>query len=66
MMKEVLKILELDKYELGIIINALNDMRNRLISEKRETDPVDEILLKVLDAPEKKRYFYRDRLVESR
>lgn len=65
-MKEVIKILELDKYELGIIINALNDMRNRLIVEQRETDPVDEVLLKVLDAPEKKRYFHRDRFAEGR
>ena len=32
-MKEVVKILELDKYEIGIIINALNDLRNRLINE---------------------------------
>ncbi len=65
-MKEVLKILELDKYELGIIINALNEMRNRLINEQRETDPVDEVLLKALDAPEKKRYFHRDRFADSR
>ena len=43
-MKEVVKILELDKYEIGIIINALNDLRNRLINEKEETDAVDEVL----------------------
>lgn len=65
-MKEVFKILELDKYELGIIINALNEMRNRLIAEQRETDPVDEVLLKALDAPEKKRYFHRDHFAEGR
>ena len=59
-MKDVYKILELDKYELGIIINALNEFRNKLIREKNETDFVDEVLLKVLDAPEKKRYFHRD------
>ena len=33
-MKEVYKILELDKYQLGIIINALNDLRNKLIQEQ--------------------------------
>ena len=65
-MKDVFKILELDKYELGIIINALNELRNKLIQEQRETDAVDEVLLKVLDAPEKKRYFHRDRFAESR
>ena len=54
-MKDIVKILELDKYELGIIINALNELRNKLIQEQRETDAVDEVLLKALDAPEKKK-----------
>ena len=56
-MKEVYKILELDKYELGIIINALNELRTKLIQEQRDTDAVDEVLLKALDAPEKKDTF---------
>ena len=64
-MKEYVKILELDKYEIGIIINALNDLRNRLINEKEETDAVDEVLLKVLDVPEKKRS-YRHRFINER
>ena len=42
-MKDVYKILELDKYELGIIINALNEFRNKLIREKHETDFIDEV-----------------------
>ncbi len=65
-MKDVYRILELDKYEMGIVINALNELRNRLIREQSETDAVDEVLLKALDAPEKKRYFHRDRFADSR
>ena len=65
-MKEVYKILELDKYQLGIIINALNDLRNKLIQEQRETDAVDEVLLKALDETKKKRYFHRDHFAEGR
>ncbi len=65
-MKDTYKILELDKYEIGVIINALNEFRNRLIRENNETDFIDEVLLKVLDAPEKKRYFHKDRFVEDR
>lgn len=61
-MKENIKVLELDKYELGIIINALNDLRSKLIREEEITDDVDEVLLKVLDAPEKKRYFPRQHI----
>ena len=65
-MKDTYKILELDKFELGIIINELNDLRNKLIQEERTTDAVDEVLLKALDAPEKKRYFKKDSLREDR
>lgn len=60
-MKNSIKIIEVDKYELGIIINALNELRNMLISLEKDTDAVDDVLLKVLDAPEKRRsYKFRD------
>lgn len=65
-MKESFKILELDKYELGIIINALNDLRNKLIHDQKDTMVIDEVLLKVLDAPEKKRCFHKDRFCDDR
>ena len=48
------RILALDRYEHGVVINALNDMRNDLIEEERPTDFVDEVLLKAIDAPTKK------------
>ena len=46
--------LTLNDYEYRIIINAINDMRNRLIQEGRYTDAVDELLLKVVNAPTKR------------
>lgn len=55
-MKEEIKVLELDKYELGILINALNEFRNKLIQEGKETEYVDEVLLRAIDAPPKKKY----------
>ncbi len=57
-MKEV-KVLELDKYEYGIIINALNEFRNKVLEEGKDSESIDEILLKVLEAPDKKRMFPR-------
>ena len=63
-MKEVVKVLELDKYEIGIVINALNEFRNMLLQQNKETLAVDEVLLKVLDAPEKKRSYRK--YLESR
>jgi len=49
------RVLTVDKYEHGILIHALNDMRTDLIQEERPTDAVDELLLKTIDAPKKKR-----------
>ncbi len=54
MAKEEKRVLELDRYERGVVINALNEMRNDLIGESRPTDIVDELLLKTIDAPTKK------------
>ena len=54
MAKEETIVLEMDRYEHGVVINALNDMRNDLIGEDRPTDIVDELLLKTIDAPTKK------------
>ncbi len=51
--KEEKHILTLDKYEYGIMINAVNNLRTDLIEEKRPTDAVDELLLKTIKAPVK-------------
>lgn len=48
------RVLTLDRYEHGVVINALNEMRNDLLEEECPTDIVDEVLLKVIDAPTKK------------
>ena len=52
--KEEKRVLTLDKYEHGVVVNALNEMRNDLLEEQRSTDIVDEVLLKAIDAPTKK------------
>lgn len=54
MAKEEKRVLTLDQYQHGVVVNALNDKRNDLIKENRPTDIVDEVLLKALDAPAKK------------
>ena len=53
-MAEEKRILALDQYEHGVVINALNKIRNDLLEEQRPTDIVDEVLLKTIDAPVKK------------
>lgn len=44
----------IDKNERKIIINSLNNMRDKLISDGRYTDAVDDILLKIANAKQKK------------
>lgn len=44
----------LDDFEQKIIINCLNEMRNNLIAGGKYTDTVDEVLLKIIDAKQKK------------
>ncbi len=52
--KKEKRMVLLDRYEHGVVINALNEMRNDLLEEQRPTDIVDEVLLKTIDAPVKK------------
>ena len=33
MKKELFKVIEMDKFEYGLIINALNELRNQCIKE---------------------------------
>ena len=44
----------LDDYERGTSINSLNEKRNKLIADGKYTDAVDEVLVKVLNAKQKK------------
>ena len=43
-----MKKYKLDHYEIRIIILALNELRNQLIQERRYTDAVDELILKLI------------------
>ena len=54
MEKQEKRVLTLDRYEHGVVINALNEMRNDLLEEERPTDMVDEVHLKAIDAPTEK------------
>ena len=44
----------LDDFEQKIIINCLNEMRNKLIADGKYTDAIDELLLKIIGAKRKK------------
>ena len=53
------RVIEVDEYQHGIIINSLNDKRNELVEQGKDTEFVDDTLIEVMDAPmkrEKKRH----------
>ncbi len=53
-MREERRVITLDPYEQGVLITALNDLRNDKLEDHKPTDTVDDVLLKVIDAPTKK------------
>ena len=44
----------LDDYEYKVGINGLNQFRTSLIADGRDVEPINEILLKIIDAPTKR------------
>lgn len=60
-------ILVLNKYEFGLIVNALNELRTDLQKENKDREPVNELLLRLLNTPVKKKsIFKRERIVSER
>lgn len=56
-MSDEKRILELDRYEYGAVVNIINEKRTNMINEQKDTEFVDEILRKVIKAPSKKKGF---------
>ena len=57
----------LNKYEYGMIINSLNELRTKLIRENKSTEFVNELLLRLLNIPIRKRsIFQRERVSNER
>ena len=44
-----MKKIKLDNFELKVVINSLNDLRNKLISEDKDFGIVDELLMKYIN-----------------
>ena len=53
-MKEKKYYIALDDFERRVVVNCMNEMRNKLIADGKYTDALDEVLLKVIHAKQKK------------
>ena len=60
-MSDEKKIITVDDSDHRLMVNGLNNFRNDLIKEDKPTEDVDELILKVIDAPTKKEKKKADR-----
>ena len=54
-------VVELDGFEQRLMVSGLADFRNDLIRDEKPTEDVDDLILKVIDAPTKKEKRRADR-----
>ena len=60
-MKEKKYYIALDDFERRVVVNGMNEMRNKLIADGKYTDALDEVLLKVIHSKQKKlKVIYRE------
>ena len=62
-MAEIQHLIQVSDYEQRLMVNGLNSFRNDLIRDGKPTEDINALLIKVIDAPEKrpKRKFDRER-----
>lgn len=46
------KCIVLDRYEQGLLVRALYDLRKKMMAEGTPVDDIEDLLLKVIDAPQ--------------
>lgn len=55
------KVITLDDFEQRLMVSGLMDFRNDLLKEEKPTDDINDLILKVIDAPTKKEKRKADR-----
>ena len=60
-MSDEKKVITVDDFDHRLMVNGLNNFRNDLSKEDKPTEDVDELILKVIDAPTKKEKKKADR-----
>ena len=48
------RVIVLDDFEQRLVVNGLTEFRNDLLREDKPTEDVDDLILKVIDAPTKR------------
>lgn len=53
-MAEEKKVLTLDEFEQRLMVSGLMGFRNNLLKDEKPTEDINDLILKVIDAPTKK------------
>lgn len=60
------RVITVNKYEYSLLINALIEYRNKLITEGKSTDLSNELFEKVANAPMKKHFLSKREKISER
>lgn len=60
-MAEEKRVITLDDFEQRLMVSGLMDFRNDLLKEEKPTEDINDLILKVIDAPRKKEKRKEDR-----
>ena len=60
-MAEEKKVVTLDDFEQRLMVRGLMDFRNDLLRDEKPTEDINDLILKVIDAPPKKEKRRADR-----
>ena len=53
-MAEEKKVITLDDFEQRLMVSGLMEFRNDVLNEEKPTEDINDLILKVIDAPTKK------------
>ena len=56
----------INNHEYNLLLIVLNEYRNKLLNEEKSTDMINNLLLKVIDAPLKKKSIFNKENVSER
>ena len=53
-MSKDIRLIEVDDFDHRLLVNSIMEFRNKVIQEGVSTEDVDDLLLRIIDAPVKK------------
>ena len=53
-MSKDIRLIEVDDFDHRLLVNSIMEFRNKVIQEGVPTEDVDDLLLRIIDAPVKK------------